>query len=74
MVVGLCQIAGAGQDVQGSVHLNGEMLEVLAKLRDVKGIRTAQSVADCHLRVIVYIFIDLANIVFLRKRIGDAFL
>ena len=66
-------IARLGQDSQSAVHRYGEILEFAAEIFDVEFAHAIQPVTHCHLIIVLEMFVNVSDIFFLRKGVGDAF-
>ena len=67
-------IARPAEDLQGRVYLDGEMAEGVAELVDVEFEGVVIAGADADLVEVGEVLVDLSDVVFLRKCVGDALL
>lgn len=74
LFIGVLQVSGLSQNFQGTVYLDGEVLEITAELIDVEGIGTAQAISHCHLVIVVDVFVYFQNVFLRGEGIRDPFL
>ena len=71
--LGIVDVAGAGENLQRAVYLDGEVLEVVAELVDVEFERASHGAAHAYLVEIGQMVIDLPHVFFVGEGVGDAF-
>ena len=73
LFIGIFQITGPVQDFQGTVHLYGEVFEVMAEFIDVEWVGASESVSHSHLVVELDVFVYFADVFLVGKSIRNAF-